>query len=57
MNNMYNRNKNRNRKGCQSPHENPAVKPSFGCATYILDPPKIQMLSPLTIFPTLVQVI
>ena len=38
MYNMYN--KNKNRTGCQSPPENPAVEPSFGCATYILGHPK-----------------
>ena len=33
---------------------NPAVEPSFGCATYILGPPKIQTLSPPSIFPIIV---
>ena len=42
MNIMCKKNKNRNRTVCQSPHENPAVEPSFDCATYILGPPKIQ---------------
>jgi len=40
MYNMYNRNKNMT--GRQSPHGNPAVEPSFGCATYILGPSKIE---------------
>jgi len=38
---MYNRNKNRNRIRCQSPHGSLAVEPSFGCATYIIGPSKI----------------
>ena len=29
---------------------NPAVEPSFDCATYILNPPKILIPSPLSIF-------
>ena len=48
MYNMYNRNKNRT--GCQSPHRNPTEEPSFDCATFILGLPKIQMMSPLSIF-------
>ena len=50
MYNMYNRNKNRNRMGHQSLYGNPVVEPSFGCAIYILGSPKIQTLSPPTIF-------
>ena len=45
-----NRNKNRNRTECQSPYKNPAMEPSFGSATYILSPPKIQTLSPPSVF-------
>ena len=36
---------------CQSSHRNPAAEPSVGCVTYILSPPKIQTLSPPSIFP------
>ena len=42
-------NKNGNMTECQSPHVNPTVEPSFGCATYILGTPKIQTTSPPSI--------